>query len=567
MPSLKVDSNKNVLDSEDTFTHFYHDYTSQTTLSSSKNANDRLYLCRKFVVSVLSILMTVFATFIITWGFESATDYNLNNTYNADKLYFVVIWCYIIAQFIVISSILSIFMNQFYKYSLKMIVFISFIINIILNGAIVTYLSYQYNVNNNTIFRLKFICQFNVVADSYFEHYCKLIFSMYQLYFAIFSFSICLLSQIIIHHLLYIHCYKNDNYLKRHKNIIKYNSNNIEQEMVLLNDYNYSNHEVEHSKVFNSIPQRTHMHVHKSKHVQERFFWLYIIFTLLFLLFNICVYCIFYIVYNIPTFGYYFYSILGTTATFKQMLKYVARKIDVLTVHYKRNEMDNNNDNNNNCNDTSIVKWYDFVSFEILMECYIDMMYFYLYYYLFIKELSEIDFDNISLFVKIETLHILSEIWQSIIRFSSIYFDFSDKIYLKFVDYTQSKQYHFINNMLIKLFKDESNLIEWQTRHSIDMSIKVLSLINSFLIITIDVFVQGKSTFGISNEEDFYQAIFYFSLSFSIDIMYFALIFGINYYKSRQNVWKPFLLMYQSNSKTILYLFAVSQLWRMSFNN
>ena len=79
---------------------------------------------------------------------------------------------------------------------------------------------------------------------------------------------------------------------------------------------------------------------------------------------------------------------------------------------------------------------------------------------------------------------------------------------------------------------DESTLDEWRTRHSIDMSMRVLSIIINFINVFIYLFAVGITAYGFNNKNEYQSGIQYFIISFVIDMVYFFLIFIYYYFQS-----------------------------------
>ena len=146
----------------------------------------------------------------------------------------------------------------------------------------------------------------------------------------------------------------------------------------------------------------------------------------------------------------------------------------------------------------------------------------------------------------------------------------SNIVYNTTVHYLSTHNNQITEKMIVKLFKDDSTLNEWKIRHSIDMSIKVVSLINAFVILLWYVIVVGKDGFGINDNDEFTYGLYFYCLSFFIDIIYFTFVFLLNYclikdidshnHNSNQhrNVWQPFLLLYQTSKKIILSVASIS---------
>ena len=65
--------------------------------------------------------------------------------------------------------------------------------------------------------------------------------------------------------------------------------------------------------------------------------------------------------------------------------------------------------------------------------------------------------------------------------------------------------------------------------------------------------------FQISSKSNYCQAILYWFLSFTCDLIYFSCLFLFNYYCNNFfNIWKPLIFMFDANKKALLCLFFVS---------
>ena len=109
---------------------------------------------------------------------------------------------------------------------------------------------------------------------------------------------------------------------------------------------------------------------------------------------------------------YFFYILLIGTSCFKRLLKYFARKIDIV----RMNTIDNSNSK------------LCLISLEITSEFAVNITYYATYYFYFMFDLLNDKINHsILLFIQIAAIHILSEICQSIIRFSQLYFQVTSK--------------------------------------------------------------------------------------------------------------------------------------------
>ena len=295
----------------------------------------------------------------------------------------------------------------------------------------------------------------------------------------------------------------------------------------------------------------------QSKHMYS--FCLYNLFVVILVVFL----CIFYLIvgvlyYYISHIYYYFYSLLFVTSFFKFVLKYIARKIDIDNMNCTYNY---------NCN-SSQRRWYNYVSMEMFVEFLFIFTYFINYYELFIFELSKAHIiDTILLIFQ----HLLSESIQSILQFSTVYFDATKTLHSKLQLYynnsdhnssnknhCRSKMYQQFLVLLLKIVENDGNVNEWRIRHSIDCVIRFIVLVSSFVFFGVILVVLPYQVFNVSNKDQFYNGIFYVCLSFSCDLIYFVCIFLFYYMNNHFNIWKPFALIYNFNWSIVCCLFCLS---------
>ena len=245
--------------------------------------------------------------------------------------------------------------------------------------------------------------------------------------------------------------------------------------------------------------------------------------------------------------------LLIIASLFKIILKYIARKIDIVRMIMDRKNTDNVNVNANTCNH---------VSCELLVELVITLYYYWFYYTVFVLELSVIN--KIDDYVQITAIHLFSESMQSIICFSRLYFNQLKNLHL----YIEAKNFNNICcsklvTAIDTVLQDDSTFDEWRTRHSIDMTTRLIALIVTFINNLMLLFVIGYEGYGMKNVSQYYRTIYYYLLSFFIDIIYFTFVFLINYVpnsciSSQFSIFKPFLLIFASDHKIVVCLFVLS---------
>ena len=246
---------------------------------------------------------------------------------------------------------------------------------------------------------------------------------------------------------------------------------------------------------------------------------------------------------------FYVYVLLIITCFFKKTLKYFARKVDVL------NKLNPGNHH---------------TSLEIVTELMINSIYFGYYYYYLLVELSSMDKRGMLTFAKITSLHVSSEMLQSFIRFSHLYFKYSQC----FIDCITNNNNAVtcrcqcvvrVQRIVERFLVDDSSFTQWRIRHCIDMSTRVMAMICQIVIVITYAAAVGANWFDLSVSQ-FYNGLWYCLISFLIDMVYFISVWAVHRYsprlakcnkaeeKSTFNVFGPIINMYWHNFKGFVYL-------------
>ena len=539
MPSLKVSNTA----TKHTFGHFYTSFieifNNQDTISTN------VFTINIIQMTIICIVITV-GLYMIDFGWSYILYFNYYKFYEKYQLYYLHDWIpFVIFPFFSLLCINHIFLNGYYNYSLKHNITLTFIVCILMNGTIITLLYWQRHQYNNYIWYWKAICNNLFINQTLFQSYCPVIFSLSGLYSCVFGYSLCSFLTVVLNYLMCI-LFGNKSITKKgsfvnnsnQRSTIEMSGQDLNQSLV-----NKQSQLIENEENINS---NTYV-ITGMKKKFEHSFGLFIVFT--FVIFAYL--CTIFFVQEILSFytknvNYYFYCLLFFTSFFKLLLKFVARKIDI---------------NNMNCNHNS-TKWYHYISMELLIEFSVNFQYFVSYYLLFIYELSSLK--HVSDVLEIIFLHLLSESCQSIIRFSSLYFDMTKRIY------TTTQFYHNNNqnnngckllSLFLNIFEDDSNNNEWKIRHSIDSSIRFISLICSFSFVVCELTTLPHAYFLISSNDNFNKGIFYFCLSFFCDLIYFLCLFVCNYYCNHGlNIWKPVVFMFNANVNVLVLIIVCAQL-------
>lgn len=505
MPSLKVSKKSH----NDTFKHFYVRCVQRNNkFMIDKKRTDLKSIC----VGVCTPIVILVASLIVVCGWEHASK-RFTSTYQSYHLYYVYIFIVcVIGPFATSTLLMHFFMNFDNQLRLKYILMIAGLICVIGNGTLLAWLTWEKHENEKLIGYWKWFCKTIQLDDTTYDYVC----AMYGFYVWGFGRPVCLLLVIAFNYCVFSLNNKVCNEPKSHEqNGIKMN------EMSLLSQWK----DIDHDSIVN-CDNTDHDTNYNGK--QKSFVIFYWHFALgIGLLF---VYCILYFAYwitfnNIASYQAYIYILILSTSSLKILLKYIGRKIDIynVTVMISR------------CADIQTVccnydyKWYHFLSMEMFVEFGMSLTYFYYYYQLFALELWSLS--NELQFFKIILIHIFSEICQSIIRFSKVYFD-ATKQWINWVE-----NYNFQSNIVMKIvsfllniFEDESTLNEWRIRHSLDFLIRFISFVSIFIIVVIFyTAAEGYQSVGATNASEFQskieQYIYHMSIVFGCDMFYFSFVF------------------------------------------
>ena len=537
MPSLKVSKNA----SKHTFGYFYTSFIE--IFNNQDNISTNVLILSVIKITIICIVITA-CMFMIKFGWWYILYFHHYKFYEKYKLYYLTDWIfYVISPFFSLLCINHIFLNGYYNYSLKHSITQTFIVCVLINGTIITLLFWQRHEYNNYIWHWKWICNNLFINQTVFQSNCTNNFCLAGLYSQVFGYPLCLFLIVLLNYLM-SNLFRNTSLTK----VDSFVNNATERIEMYGQDLNQSLINKRLELIENEENNKSNAYVITGMMKNfEHLFGLLIVFA-----FVVFVYfCVMYFVqtilfYYTKNINYYFYCLLFVTSFLKLLLKFLARKIDI---------------NNMNCNHNS-TKWYHYISMELLIEFTINFQYFANYYELFIYELSSLK--HVWNVLEIIFLHLLSESCQSTIRFSSFYFDLTKKIY------TTTQFYHNNNNtnnggkllsLLLNIFEDDSNNNEWKIRHSIDSSIRCMSLIFSFSFVVFQLFILPHAYFLISTNADFNDGIFYFCLSFLCDLMYFLCLFVCNYYCNHGfNIWKPVVFMFNANGNVLVLIIVCAQL-------
>ena len=178
------------------------------------------------------------------------------------------------------------------------------------------------------------------------------------------------------------------------------------------------------------------------------------------------------------------------------------------------------------------------ISMEILSEIIMSSIYWFMYRYFVI-------YDNPTILqvVFIKTLHMLTEMVESSLKLTSIYYRTSFKI----------TSFH----MLIEkyIINDDSTFNQWKIRLSIDMCIRFLTAMLSATIAGLLIVIQGKKVFDF-DESRFNRSIIYNSICCGVEIIYFAMLYIVCKRVIKLDITRAFMGMYRQHSIVLILCFV-----------
>ena len=579
MPSLSVvRSDSGAIDvHECTFHHFFTCILTTCPRSIIPDANMQLpILGLKCIVETISSVFSIYIIDFIIWQFFF---YHFRSLYLKHNLYYGLIITWIVYQYIFITLTLFISYNYSHKAtntSLKSLCFFSFIANVAIFGTIYILLSddfhmKQNNNQQNQVNKLIFLCNLLNIGDKDHNSYCTIYLSLYYIYANIIVAPASMILTVILYKLYLDYKQKCCGCFQCCcccKSVTTINDMTNNLEMAMINVSTDASQTLEYKLKLKEEEQEEKKELRVQRNKIEYYLIGYAIcwFICLLILYIILLH---FIVIQLKL-TYYFYSLLVLLTIFKLIFKSICRKIDLISVKisnmnmnrktnyskrkykYKNNNYNNINNINitSNSNSNSNINVISFVSFEMLTEFEFTLFYYLFYYNYFVTELGSIN--HFSVFIFVSIFHIFSEICQSIMRFSKLYFHLSTKYYDNCLNFCQNHHLSKLEKMIVKIIGDDSTFDEWQTRHSIDVCLRILSLIVAFPVVLTNLLIAGSKTFRIQGN-GFKYAILYYFLSFGMDMTYFMCLYLYNNF----NIFEPFLKLYDKNNKIVVTIILV----------
>ena len=215
-------------------------------------------------------------------------------------------------------------------------------------------------------------------------------------------------------------------------------------------------------------------------------------------------------------FEYLFYFLLFWNSCFKYLLKKVARKID------QRRSLDR-------------LKMSHRVSLEIFIEFNMSAMYYWLYRYIIIHNLSN---ESFSKFALISFYHIMSEVIQSV-KIMPFYYRITKDIINK-------------SSKLRYWYNDKSTLYHWRVRKSIDIVIRLIPSMTLGIVMII-YYLLYPPHYYVKN---IWKAELFNFLSIIIDLIWFLILVLFHQIHSKFSLLRPFVILSENLGPCIFWLFV-----------
>ena len=294
-----------------------------------------------------------------------------------------------------------------------------------------------------------------------------------------------------------------------------------------------------------------------------------------------------------------FLFILISTSILKWIMKRIARMIDASRgTHPATSSKSRSKQNRNKIGSKSVIShdplsnlitdqlqnkqagMKTYISLELCTELYMDFVFFLAY-----RELMMYYIPDISEFFKVSIYFFVHEVWICSLRPSTLYYrlsaciqnmGFSRKLVScvlcnnlrdgKNHNYDDERSdlsensgnvdiYRSVDPEILKkrlLFfnwRDDSTLIQWQIRCSLDVTMRILAGVISSITIIVEVLVLGAGYFDLERQ-DWITGMEYIGLSAGIHLGYFALIYIWNFKLMAFPLLEPWWSLQKSNEKT-----------------
>ena len=238
---------------------------------------------------------------------------------------------------------------------------------------------------------------------------------------------------------------------------------------------------------------------------------------------------------------YWFYCWMLSTSTAKFLLKHLAKRIDRKRILIL--EIKNQNKVNINTKKAGykVLHVHLLISLEWFVEIFFNLIYFCTYRnFLIVHLIGHLAFADLT---KGLAVHFATEFYQTGIKLSREYFIytkyFQDKLAEKSQN-VQQKQMKFVLECLVSAFNDDSNLLQWQNRLSIDMMIRLSAASSSLIWFILWLIVGWKAYYNVKVEQ-LPSIVIYVIISFLIDFVYFVVVMVLHEKYSHINLMQAFV--------------------------
>lgn len=533
MPSLQVIrfiTKFNEIDNSQNTYHYFYEKIVDNGVNMSKQTLAWLFM-RYMTTSIMSSI----SLFGIINLWDKCVFYNFKPFYLKYYLYVIATILKLIAQAIAVSGIILVFFNQTAQNSIKTVIIMSCVVNIVIFGVWYIYGGIEYFEFSKHYSPTAF-CDLNLFS------YCPKYFSLLFVYELTIYNPISMLFCVILNHITY----KIKQKYVQHTTPISANDDNIE---LITNTENSQNN-------------------------NSTIFCYGILFCICWFLFNLLSYLIYFA--NIKV-EYYFYEWLTINIVFKSIFKHIGKNVDIITINfvqsdvYKRrmyhiSRLRNKSNLTHATLDLMNNKFFYQTSMEFFVEFLITLMYYVNYFWFYFLEISAIDNSNAyASFIQMLTIHLCSEMCQSVVNMSKFYFTMMNK-FSKYLDDcvndSDDKKWKIrICQWFGKLIRDDSTFEEYQTRHAIDATLRFLAMIISFLVQFAIILV---SKYGI--EKLTQTSMYFFITAVLADVLYFIVLFTV--YSNcfcKLNIWEPFVIIFDANWKSMIFFVSITTILKAEF--
>ena len=236
-------------------------------------------------------------------------------------------------------------------------------------------------------------------------------------------------------------------------------------------------------------------------------------------------------------FTIWFVILSFTTSLFKFIAKRICRLIDIYRTII--------------CANNKNIKQYK-ISMELMVEFWFSMIYWFLYRYYSLIELSRMNINN---FFFALIIHLIPEIHTSFIRYLAYY----HKVSKHFMEYISSKSNVFA--VILRFFgNSKSNLKQWRIRGALDINMRFLASIMTAIGASIWNVIVDHKYLNETNRELITGQI-YNVILFCVDITFYMVLILFNVKVHQFEIWIYVLNIHHRNKYAFLGLLVISSVF------